>query len=110
MELLSKELLSAVLGERVFAYSLTKDKPNMITILANNLTRDVNIYELAHKVKEWMSDKYPNFSIKWANHKAVGTENFQVRVWLYNECIGKADTEPEALFKAGEWVLKELDK
>ena len=66
-----------------------------------------NVHSIAHECKVWISEQYPSFSVKWANHKAVGTEEFQVRIWLNNECIGKAKTETEAIFKACEYILKE---
>lgn len=54
MNLPSKELLSEVLGENVSV--IKQEKQNELLILANNLGRVINIYELQYKCKEWALD------------------------------------------------------
>lgn len=60
---------------------------------------EINIYELAHKCKEWAMDKgyYTESGLtgKLAQCLVVGVKHFL------------ADTEPEAIFKACEWILKQ---
>ena len=76
----------------------------------------INIYELAHKCKEWATFK---------NGKNIITERdisgvysyiiFMIGITIHNEYLDdttrilanfKADTEPEAIFKACQWILE----
>ena len=69
--------------------------------------REIDIHELAHKCKEWA----------WSNHKLSIISGYtisgnivaNIMIKHMNMCEHhyKADTEPEAIFKACEWILKE---
>jgi len=73
---------------------------------------EINIYELAHKCKEWayslghvVSTQYrtdysnATTSLAWCESLAYeGRQTF------------KADTEPEAIFKACEWILQQINQ
>ncbi len=65
----------------------------------------INIYELSHKCKEWANIK--NYAIE----TTVFDDGVSVRVHdhslinMYME-LDNVPTEPEAVFKACEWILK----
>ena len=112
----SKELLSEILDIEEGYIELARcDKDSTICYqhTRNANTEDesieyhfVNIYELAHKIKEWafgqeyyMSSGISfNINLWWANvtPKTGGTAKLETF---------DADNEPEAIFQAGEWIL-----
>ena len=133
--MISKELLSEVLDD------CFEHKPDYIDIISgnkiwNNIKQtiiagyndcsepiEVNIYELAHKVKEWAFDnKYiitcsPLITeLKWKKHSVRLTHFYSASKGraIYDEFGSngriEANTEVEAIFKAGEFILKEIKK
>ena len=122
--MISKELLSEVLNIENERISRTVDKfcfPNTNTIAVQYYMTDgwqhINIYELAHKCKEWAYKK--EYALTPMNDFGFGnkdTDNFK-SYWtscyinlrpsngthLY--CV-EMTSEPEAIFKACEWILK----
>ena len=102
MNLPSKELVSAVLGEEVKSVELWKE--NSIRYFA---PKDyiINIYELAHKCKEWSKDEVYYLESGYINGAVC-----RVYLDLEDMKIFWADTEPEAVFKACEWILKEQNE
>ena len=112
----SKELLSEVLNIHI---GLIELKP----ILENNKTdvayllkgsqntaqevhrnhKRINIYELAHKCKEWAHKL--GFMVQSYQY------NTKARVDLLKSCdideIFIEETEPEAIFKACEWIMEQ---
>lgn len=97
---ISKELLSEVFGENVLSFDIGG---NEILIEFDKYENILNIYELAHKCKEWAyKQDYDIWSITWGavefqnNKKYNGTERVN------------ADTEVEAIFKACDYILNEL--
>ena len=112
MSIISKELLSEVLGVHVrdgwyFDCELLLYTYDKILGLDENYHAEINIYELAHKCKEWA----------WSNHKLSIISGYtisgnivaNIMIKHMNMCEHhhKADTEPEAIFKACEWILKD---
>ena len=112
---ISKELLSEVLDEKIS--EILPDRKiigseKTLEYVAENSFRPynyINIYELANKCKEWAENKdYYIVSGTWALQgekqkaciigKPKPLENFI------------ANTEVEAIFKACEWILKEINK
>ena len=98
---ISKELLSEVLGKEVA-------QDNNIQIATpivhySNITHmsSINIYELAHKCKEWAWDN--GYTIK--SYKSDEDWWAMIRNMYIN-----TTTEPEAIFKACEWILEQKDK
>ena len=111
--MISKELLSKVLGYEVKEVLGMLENSANKTILSyifedaslNEGKRIINIYELAHKCKEW-AKAYTLVS-------AYYFENGEEGAWC---CLHKnlcstdgetfhADNEPEAIFKACQWIL-----
>ena len=110
MNLPSKELLSEVLGENVTSIQeLSSDaifggRQAWITSKSHDCA--INIHELAHKCKEWAFQH--NFIVNSELHYHKGC----CSIYDSNgDCLnGKGifeDTEPEAIFKACEWILKQ---
>ena len=61
----------------------------------------VNIHELAHKCKEWAFDR--GYTI-WSTYQGY------ITLKPLNDSYGiefEEDTEPEAIFKACEWILEQ---
>ena len=106
----SKELLSKVLGVYVTEFYL--DCESLVytydRIFNENeqYKDDINIYELAHKCKEWASYKGHTLSSTYHPHNNcicnidIVTKNFKQF---------EANTEPEAIFRACEWILENKD-
>ena len=112
--MISKELLKNVLyGENI----------DNISIISNDITfeyshyvngvfqyrrkTDINIYELAHKCKEWASTH--NYSVISKPDNVPGLWEAYVNLSLTSKHGEVAESEPEAIFKACQWILtKEL--
>ena len=139
MILPSKELLSEILDIEEGYIELARcDKDSTICYqyTRNANTEDesieyhfVNIYELAHKVKEWAVKQHKenkensNGNHFYLNHfgsTLVGFfENYQAEIgyrgtdrdgdWADLQIIFTERTEPEAIFRAGEWILGKLN-
>ena len=107
MILPSKELLSEVLNNQVDSFSCVN---NILHIYFKNDKQQYfeNIYELAHKCKEWILDN--------SDYEVIINDT---TVYLDNSCSllneggfyfnarFAAETDPESIFKACEWVRKE---
>lgn len=120
--MISKELLSEVLGVDIEDVYITENQvlysiPNYEieedseTFYINLGTR-INIHELSHKCKEWAYEKgYILYSGKEVNEytcyfeKETGFELSNIDTWLSTF----SDTEPEAIFKACQWILDYKD-
>ena len=113
--MISKELLSEVLGAEVeFAPTCLELANGSKCIEWKKVTKaeshtavgfqGINIYELAHKCKEWAL-KYG-----YQLHSAMRNGNLPIGMLTYEQDVlrhyFKADTEPEVIFKACEWLLE----
>ena len=112
-KIISKELLSEVLGFKID--NCWVDGSNVEWI--KDGMSYINIYELAHKCKEWAIDK--DFIIETeyeGKQKAFGSYCI-CRIFYdgdkiydnYSECE-YYQKEPEAIFKACQWILDNKDK
>ncbi len=75
----------------------------------------INIYELAHKCKEWAVNLSPNKHAlssypRWGDIRNYKKTNgfYYICQHLVSGAQFEAETEPEAIFKACEWLLNEL--
>jgi hypothetical protein len=107
VKMISKELLSEVLNDGKYIPNFWEEEKEII-VLGNNQyyceEQKINIYELAHKCKEWASSygfscmSRPRFSSGWLcelmSDYGVEDEQFE------------AKTEPEAIFQACQWILE----
>jgi len=106
--MISKELLSLVLGMQVKDVDVTYDHPNHVVFNHKNYkgkqryTNAKNLECLGRLCKEWVDKNTPTFI---RSHRDItGYANvpldFEVKYF-------RADTELEAIIKATEWVAKE---
>ena len=102
--MISKELLSAVIGKEVREIELSNNV-NIINylVIKDDWWYSINIHELAFKCKVWaLQYKYELLSgFLSGNGYVVVME--QRRTW-------HADTEPEAIFEACEYILNQKDE
>ena len=126
----SKELLSEVLGHKIWKvldcnmgtlryciYPNKEDEPSEYMF-------PINIHELAYKCKEWAfyaykisvsSFKSGSFYLKEFNQikdnseywVELDTASIDCEININDSGIFKSYSEPEAIFKACEWILKE---
>ena len=119
--IISKELLSEVLDKKVVVDDISNIelKENTITFIEDYWDEDegsgfyrnhtINIYELAHKCKEWALSKgyilmsKPRTSSSFATCEFCKNGKCDYEDDLWNDF--RADTEPEAIFKACQWIL-----
>ena len=108
--MISKELLSAVLKEKrvILDYEISISK-NEIHYGHIDIEEDgfINIYELAHKCKEWAISK------GWILHEVRNLKEYIIYFGGdYREPSDdfRAETEPEAIFKACQWILDKDSK
>lgn len=73
---------------------------------------DINIYELAHKCKNWaFKQGYELFSSILSNDNQMRGNCLVIRVESDHETVLKitnADTELEAIFKACEYIMEKI--
>lgn len=110
MILPSKELLSVVLNKKVYSVTKLRERhTNTLELLVEGwddkkytVKTYINIYELAHKCKEWAIQHHDK-AIQITCHKdCIALNIFSDKVDTFVE-----NTEPEAVFKACEWILKQ---
>lgn len=117
--MISKELLSEVLNKTVGVVYTEDSQGNSFTNFVRprfgDFVDEINIYELAHKCKEWATEY--GYSIATGN-RLDGTNKYDVLCIHKDEdieCSGAiffneiVDTEPEAIFKACQWILDNKD-
>ena len=121
--IISKELLSEILDKKVVVDDISNIelKENTITFIEDYWDEDegsgfyrnhtINIYELAHKCKEWALSKgyilmsKPRTSSSFATCVFCKNGKCDYEDDLWNDF--RAGTEPEAIFKACEWILNQ---
>ena len=117
-ELISVELLSDVLGVEVVRIGEFNGSNLQVYIehleyadyyeiafkRKNDWFSTINIHELAHKCKEWAVKKEYHL---WSRLNQCQVEKFESSHHLGIN-IFKADTEPEAIIKACEWLKEQL--
>ena len=115
MILPSKELISEVLSKEVEEEERFIDS-NSLTYVNSGVYEDINIYELAHKCKEWALSE--GYIIEVGVHPTIKKDRsdkdyfYKITTDRGQRIISKFDeiikTEPEAIFKACELILKEM--
>ena len=109
--MISKELLSAVLKEKrvILDYEISISK-NEIHYGHIDIEEDgfINIYELAHKCKEWaLEHDCELLSCIRSKDRAICdiySDKYDCKFTHYGE------TEPEAIFRACQWILNKDSK
>jgi len=101
--MISKELLSEVLkGERYHfkIYGINNQHFKIIIYGRDFQEEELNIHELAHKCKEWAFIKGYKLASYKSKNNYICKDPFNG-----NEPYEGDDTEPEAIFKACEWIM-----
>lgn len=118
--MISKELLSEVLGCDCVAcyfedtYNLINYKYEYDVTWSEETQYDnssINIYELAHKCKEWAVVKqFYNVAslLDYTGYTCIIRQN--PMTFLNTELRFRAGTEPKAIFKACQWILEQKRK
>jgi len=102
--MISKELLSKVLGYKQPDVIKLYGKTDVTLVFGDDMV-SINIYELAHKCKEWA--KRTGFMIESDNMNEARVYPTDENGWILKKEIEfLEDSEPEAVFKACEWILK----
>ncbi len=105
--MISKELLSEVLGKE---YDVKHITIQGTTVWYDNYEScTINIYELAHLCKEWAL-KYNILIIAYKHDFAVAKISNNITGKRVSDSMFSSDTEPEAIFKACQWILKEINE
>lgn len=128
---ISKELLGEVLGIRTIIMNPILEPGNRVGYLVYgsqntpqevyNNHKQINIYELAHKCKEWAMNK--GFQIisgpsDEQAHRKQDEKAYAKVLWYegegthreYKDMYFMANTEIEAVIKASEYILKEINE
>ena len=102
---ISKELLSEVLGYKVdYIAGVGETYVGFHTEMGGT---NINIYELAHKCKEW-ANKQGYKKVYSGIYESTDQGSMYICILDSNDTNCKdfwADTEVEAIFKACEWIL-----
>lgn len=121
--MISKELLSEVLGYEVLRYDGIHH--DYIEDGVEYTLYPLNIYELAHKCKEWalkqgdrgyiihsnISHTFGRARVEWYEKNHYDQHNQYRELTFYSEWFeAENNNEPEAIKKACEWILDKRRK
>ena len=117
--MISKELLSKVLEENISEVYKMGSNPNfkqntlLFKLYGCGELCNINIYELAHKCKEWAyTQGYIIFSKIRLNSSYASCYFHNIGKHDYEDNFHndfRAETESEAIFKACQWILDNRD-
>lgn len=116
--MISKELLSEVLGKTVdIVYTkdhVGNDFKTFIRPRYGDFLDEINIYELAHKCKEWAYKQKQSYRV---TSGFTNLPDYDYEAIIENPTstgtkreIFEADSEPEAVFQACQYILENKDK
>ena len=95
--MISKELLNEVLNDEVGDYFYYND--NLLWFEQDGKEYIINIYEFAHKCKEWALNK----------NKCLSSTPYHKRLYvctILGDEMFESDTEVEAIFKACQYIME----
>jgi len=112
--MISKKLLNKVLNKRVISYWFKEKNQLSIDCVDGNFI--INVYELAHRCKEWSIDlwkrgiyiAHSGLTCNKQGFASIFISEERTTDCAYIEKEFYADSEPEAIFKACEYILKKL--
>lgn len=113
--MISKELLSEVLGIELYWKDM-KIKDNIIIYPHKNgiynEEKEINIYELAHKCKDYAFDKGYEITESHFTIRIKKLSTGEIRTYEYSEDEQNEGItfKPEYSFKACEWIREQKDK
>ena len=108
--MISKELLSEVLGKEVTYVSIIDNICEYEYKVSGVYTRKaINIYELAHEAKEWAyNQEIFNFHISISREYKQYIAETGYGFGTPHSIDFRAFTEHEAIFQCCEWVLEQI--
>ena len=106
---ISKELLSAVLGRSELWYKNIAINGTDVMWISPETVTGINIYELAHQCKEWALNNGYELVINSTDIRIEFIKNKLECAYTIDELLGK-NYDPNRIFKACEWILKERMK
>ena len=107
--MISKELLSEVLGTDLTSLGKVSLEDAHLCLwdsLNDSPYMAWNIHELAHKCKEWAWKQGYIINSHYAQGDCYARANNMVDFSI----DGKGKSEPEAIFKACQWILENKDR
>lgn len=111
---ISKGLLSEVLHYDVYKIHIKNNTLEYDCDFDDVLIiRNINIYELAHKCKEWAAAKYMPICSKTTRQGGIAKIRKKIDNKNHSNTIFSTEylhSEPEAIFKACQWILDNKDK
>ena len=114
--MISKELLSVVLGLHCGIKSIKNSEViYWFDCIGEIREHSINIYELAHKCKEYALKQGYYFSIYSFNFDSNTEQEHRIRLLIGNDVVyfgddSSMETEVEAIFKACQWILDKDSK
>ena len=116
-EIISKELLSEVLNLNMWKTETLTISTEYNKLYYNGITlgdygyyeytEHINIHELAHKCKEWALKQEYKVNSRPDNVPTLWEAYINLNITTAHTEV--AATEPEAIFKACEWILQQKD-
>lgn len=103
--MISKELLSEVIGENITTINIIDNMVIYSNDFDDKPPYDINICELAHKCKVWAKTHGYDIKTDVDGMYEIIDNNDDDNIVIDSY----ADTEPEAIFKACEWILQQKD-
>ena len=114
-KMISKELLEAVLEFKVMNFYVAWNYLHYSLIGCRAIDdceeyeETINIYELAHKCKEWVSKQgYTFCTFGQCTYLIHDSEDHDTIYNMFERQSFYGNSEPEAIFKASEWVFEQL--
>lgn len=105
--MISKELLSDVLNNHNIEHFEIENNYLWLQTDGGYLNKNISIYELAHKCKEWALGK--DFVLySGSTHR---TKGYRCDIYTKDGDVDEdfvSDTEPKAIFKACEWIREQI--
>ena len=104
--MISKELLSEIISEDIKSLRIDGNYIDYQCTSEEGHDDTINIYELAHKCKEWANH---HFTLLSAVSFDRDNKPYCMVIGDIEEELFEASTEPEAIFKACQWILDNKD-
>jgi hypothetical protein len=97
---------SIIQFETYQTHGVSDYEPVMIENISTYVSCSINIHHYAHKCKEWAAKQYYSVNSGWSMTHWGGTYHVEVIREANKVLFSQSqDSEPEAVFKACQWIL-----
>ena len=103
--MISKKLLDEILGD-IQDYEINDNIIKYCKLGDYDYWQEINIYEFVHRCKEWAFYRDKWISSQFSDASAAVSWGSPIKHKKFKHC----GSEPEAIFKACEWILGEENK